>query len=44
MCKGCNESCGKVYHAPKANYIAVRGQGDHNEEGGLFQQAISFLY
>ena len=29
---------------PKANYIAVRGQGDPNEEGGAYQQAMSVLY
>lgn len=27
-----------------ANYIAVRGQGDPNEEGGAYRQAISVLY
>lgn len=29
---------------PKANYIAVRGQGGPNEEGGAYQHAISVLY
>ena len=29
---------------PKANYIAVRGKGDPNEENGAYQQAISVLY
>ena len=29
---------------PKANYIAVRGQGDPNEEGGAYQRAIGVLY
>lgn len=29
---------------PKANYVAVRGKGDPNEEGGAYQQAISILY
>lgn len=29
---------------PKANYIAVRGKGNPNEEGGAYQQAISVLY
>lgn len=33
-----------VVRVPKANYIAVRGQGDPNEEGGAYQQAISVLY
>ena len=28
----------------KANYIAVRGRGNPNEEGGAYQQAISVLY
>ena len=30
--------------APKANYIAVRGKGDPNDEGGAYQQAIGILY
>ena len=29
---------------PMANYIAVRGKGDPNEEGGAYQQAIGILY
>ena len=29
---------------PKMNYIAVRGTGDPNEEGGAYQQAIGILY
>lgn len=29
---------------PKANYIAVRGTGNPNEEGGAYQQAIGVLY
>lgn len=29
---------------PKMNYIAVRGQGDPNEEGGEYQKAIGILY
>lgn len=29
---------------PPANYIAVRGEGDPNEEGGAYQQAIGILY
>lgn len=29
---------------PKANYIAVRGKGDPNEEGGAYRQAIGVLY
>lgn len=34
----------EIVNVPKANYIAVRGQGDPNEEGGAYQQAISILY
>ncbi len=29
---------------PKANYIAVRGQGDPNEADGAYQRAIRVLY
>ncbi len=29
---------------PPANYIAVRGQGDPNQEDGDYQQAIGILY
>lgn len=34
----------QIVEVPAANYIAVRGQGDPNEEGGAYQQAISVLY
>lgn len=34
----------EIIHVPKANYIALRGKGDPNEEGGAYQQAISVLY
>lgn len=34
----------EIVNVPKANYIAVRGTGDPNEEGGEYQQAISVLY
>ena len=34
----------EVVSVPKANYIAVRGKGDPNEEDGAYQQAISVLY
>lgn len=34
----------EIVTIPKANYIAVRGQGDPNEEGGAYSQAISVLY
>ena len=33
-----------IVAVPKANYIAVRGKGDPNEEGGAYKQAISVLY
>ena len=33
-----------IVRVPPANYIAVRGQGDPNEEGGAYQQAVSILY
>ena len=29
---------------PSANYIAVRGTGDPNEEGGAYKQVIGILY
>jgi hypothetical protein len=34
----------EIVSVPKANYIAVRGTGDPNQEGGAYQQAISVLY
>ena len=34
----------EIVSVPKANYIAVKGNGDPNEEGGAYQQAISVLY
>ena len=34
----------EIVIVPKANYIAVRGKGDPNDEGGAYQQAISVLY
>ena len=34
----------EIVNVPKANYIAVRGKGNPNEEGGAYQQAISILY
>lgn len=33
-----------IITVPKANYIAVRGQGDPNEADGAYQQAIGILY
>ncbi len=34
----------ELVNVPAANYIAVRGSGDPNEEGGAYQRAISVLY
>ena len=34
----------EIVIVPKANYIAVRGKGNPNEENGTYQQAISVLY
>lgn len=34
----------EIVDVPPMNYIAVRGKGDPNEEGGTYQQAISVLY
>lgn len=34
----------EIVDVPSMNYIAVRGKGDPNEEGGTYQQAISVLY
>lgn len=34
----------EIVNVPKANYIAVRGKGDPNQEDGAYQQAISVLY
>ena len=33
-----------IVTVPKMNYIAVRGAGDPNEEGGEYKQAIGLLY
>lgn len=33
-----------IVTVPKANYIAVRGHGNPNEEDGAYQRAISVLY
>ena len=33
----------EIVNIPKANYIAVRGKGNPNEEGGAYQQVISVL-
>ncbi len=34
----------QIVNVPKANYIAVRGKGDPNEEDGAYKQAIGVLY
>lgn len=34
----------EILNVPKANYIAVRGRGNPNEEGGAYQKAIEVLY
>lgn len=34
----------EIVTVPKANYIAVRGKGDPNEEGGTYKEAIGILY
>lgn len=34
----------EIVTVPPANYIAVRGTGNPNEEGGAYQQAVSVLY
>ena len=34
----------EIVTVPQANYIAVRGTGNPNEEGGSYQQAIGVLY
>ena len=34
----------EIVDVPAANYVAVRGTGDPNEEGGAYKQAIGVLY
>lgn len=34
----------QIVDVPRANYIAVQGKGDPNEENGEYQKAISVLY
>lgn len=34
----------EIVTVPAANYIAVQGSGDPNEEGGAYQNAIRILY
>ncbi len=38
------KSVPEIVTVPKANYIAIRGKGDPNVEGGEYQQAIGILY
>ena len=33
-----------IIEVPPVTYVAVRGSGDPNEEGGAYQQAITVLY
>lgn len=33
-----------IVDVPPMNFLAVRGQGDPNQEGGEYQQAMSLLY
>ena len=34
----------QIVNVPKANYIAISGKGNPNDEGGAYQRAISVLY
>ena len=34
----------EIVTVPPANFIAVRGTGDPNEEGGAYKQAVGILY
>ena len=34
----------EIVTVPKTNYIAVRGKGNPNDEGGAYQQAVGILY
>ena len=33
-----------IVQVPAMNYVAVRGQGDPNDEGGAYQEALGLLY
>ena len=33
-----------IVEVPEMNYIAVRGQGDPNAEGGEYKRSIELLY
>ena len=39
-----SKSVPEIVTVPKANFIAVRGMGDTNQEGGAYQSAVSILY
>ena len=34
----------EIVHVPEMNFIAVRGTGNPNEEGGAYKEAIGLLY
>lgn len=34
----------EIVNVPKANYIAIKGEGNPNDEGGEYQKAIEVLY
>ena len=34
----------EIIEVPPMNYVAVRGKGDPNEEGGAYKNAIGILY
>ena len=39
-----SKSVPEIVTVPKANYIAVKGMDDPNQEGGAYQSAVSILY
>lgn len=34
----------QIVNVPKANYIAVRGQGDPDEDGGTYKKAVRIMF
>ena len=34
----------EIVNVPKANYIAIKGKGDPNQEGGAYKEVIGVLY
>lgn len=38
------KKCPQILEIPRMNYIAVRGTGDPNEEGGVYKESIGLLY